>query len=44
MSVAYKGVGGEGSGGCLEYFKLGFLEIQNVTIWSVFLNPVTYVK
>ena len=26
----------------LEYFKLGFLEMQNVTIQSVFLNPVTY--
>ena len=27
---------------CLEYSELVFLEIQNVTIWSVFLNPVTY--
>ena len=26
---------------CLEYFKLGFLEIQNVTIRSVFLRSTT---
>ena len=26
----------------LEYFKLVFLEIQNVTIWSVLLNQVKY--
>ena len=26
----------------LQYFKMAFLEIQNVTTWSVFVNPVTF--
>ena len=25
----------------LQYFKMVFIEIQNVTTWSVFVNPVT---
>ena len=28
---------------CLEYFKFGFLKIQNVTIRLVFLIPVTII-
>ena len=27
---------------CPEYFKLVFLKMQNVTVWSVLLNLVTY--
>ena len=26
----------------LQYFKMVFLDIQNATICSVFVNPVTY--
>ena len=26
----------------LQYFKTVFLEIQNVTPWWIFVNPVTY--
>ena len=28
----------------LQYFKMVFLKIQNLTTWPVFVNPVTYMN